>query len=94
MLYSTYLGGGNFGTTDMATGGGIAVDPSGTNVNMYITGATNMLAVAGNGVRRFNPECAAVLPQPSQSDKLLHEQPTATDAFVAKINPNYTACLA
>ena len=91
MLYSTYLGGGNFGTTDMATGGGIAVDPSGTNVNMYITGATNMLAVAGNGGAAFPILNAqqSCLNQASQTSSCTNS-PTATDAFVAKINPNYT----
>lgn len=43
MLYSTYFGGGN-PQTGQTQGGGIAVDTAG---NMYITGGTNFLPVAG-----------------------------------------------
>ena len=88
MLYSTYFGGGNFGATDMATGGGIAVDPSGTNVNMYITGATNMLAVAGNGGAAFpilNAE-QSCLNQANQTSSCTNS-PTATDASRRALTP-------
>src|SRR5208282_6791001 len=58
IAYSTYFGGGNFGASDgipdIAIGGGIAVDPSATQVNMYFTGTTNQLGVAGpNGTAAF-----------------------------------------
>jgi hypothetical protein len=91
MLYSTYFGGGYFGTTDLATGGGIAVDPSATTVNMYITGATNMLPVQGpNGEAPF-PILNALqscLNQSGQTTNCSNTPATTTDAFVAKINPN------
>jgi len=93
MLYSTYFGGGDFGATDIAVGGGIAVDPSGTNVNMYFTGATNMLHnVQGNSGAPFPILNAqqTCLNQASQTTCNAQTPSTTTDAFVAKINPNYT----
>jgi hypothetical protein len=92
MLYSTYFGGGDFGTTDIAMGGGIDVDPSGTNVSMYITGATNMLHnVQGNSGAPFPILNAqqSCLNQASQTTCNAQTPTTTTDAFVAKINPNY-----
>jgi hypothetical protein len=89
MLYSTYFGGGN-PTNAKATGGGIAVDASG---NLYITGGTNMLPVAGgnpgegafplfNAQQSCLDEAGIVVCSTSGIDT------TKLDAFVAKINPN------
>ncbi|MBZ5665173.1 MAG: SBBP repeat-containing protein [Acidobacteriia bacterium] len=93
MLYSTYFGGGNpVGAT--AVGGGIAVDPSGSNVNMYITGTTNMLPTLGpNGEARFPLFSAqqSCLNEASQTACTGVNGITNTDAFVAKINPNQPA---
>jgi hypothetical protein len=90
MLYSTYFGGGSFGVgaaPNANKGGGIAVDPSGTNVNMYITGTTNMLpGPTGVGFPLFNAQ-QSCLDEASKTSCTL-TNPTNTDAFVAKINPN------
>jgi hypothetical protein len=91
MLYSTYFGGGNYGATAVVTGGGIAVDPSGTTVNMYFTGATNMLPVAGANSTAPFPILNAqqsCLNQSGQTSSCTNTPTTTTDAFVAKINPN------
>jgi hypothetical protein len=91
MLYSTYFGGGNFGTTDIAIGGGIAVDPPpNSSPNMYFTGTTNMLGVTVGslvGFPLFNAQQTCL----NEASKTLctSQNPTnTTDAFVAKINPN------
>jgi len=90
MLYSTYFGGGNpVGAT--AQGGGIAVDASG---NIYFTGTTNMLpAVGGNGEAKFPLFNAqqSCLDEAGNHGTCTLSNPTATDAFVAKINPNAAA---
>ena len=92
MLYSTYFGGG-YPVGATAVGGGIAVDPTSTNVNMYITGTTNMLQVAGpNGEAAFPLLDAqqACLNEASRTTSCISNSPTSiTDGFVAKINPNY-----
>jgi hypothetical protein len=88
MLYSTYFGGGN-PSNAIATGGGIAVDPSG---NMYITGGTNMLSVAGGnpgqGAFPIVNAQQSCLDQPGVTGVACTGSPAFTDAFVAKINPN------
>jgi len=87
MLYSTYFGGGNPATATSA-GGGIAVDVSG---NMYFTGTTNMLPVmGGNGEAKFPLFNAqqSCLDEAANHGICTLPNPTATDAFVAKINPN------
>jgi len=86
MLYSTYFGGGNpqSGTTQ---GGGIAVDSS---HNMFITGGTNFLGATGpNGEAAF-PLLAAQQSCLDEASKTVCSltNPTALDAFVAKITPN------
>jgi len=89
ILYSTYFGGGNpVGAT--ATGGGIAVDPTSSSVNMYITGTTNMLPTTGpNGEPAFTTLNAqqACLNGPG---KVSNCPPpgTNTDAIAVKFNPN------
>jgi hypothetical protein len=94
MLYSTYFGGGNFGSAaDLAAGGGIAVDPSGSTVNMYITGATNMLPVEGADNEAPFPILNAQQSCLNDSGAITNCDPNDsdsgnTDAFVAKINPN------
>jgi hypothetical protein len=89
--YSTYFGGGNFGTTDIAVGGGIAVDPSANQVNMYFTGTTNQLGVSGPGGSLPFPLFAAqqsCLNEAGQTNCNSQTPTTTTDAFAAKINPN------
>jgi hypothetical protein len=91
MLYSTYFGGG-YPANAIAVGGGIAVDPSGPNPNLYITGTTTMLNSLPSGVS------AAPFPLLDAQQSCLNEASktncpaqtatTTTDAFVAKINPN------
>ena len=87
MLYSTFFGGG-YPASATVTGGGIAVDTSG---NMYFTGGTNMPAVTGpNGefpFPLFNAQ-QSCLDEPSKTVSCTSPSPSATDAFVAKINPN------
>lgn len=87
MIYSTYFGGSNPAQAT-ANGGGIAVDPTPSNVNMYITGETNMLPKGlngGAGFPLFNAQ-QSCLDEPGNTCTL--PNPTNTDAFVAKINPN------
>lgn len=87
MLYSTYFGGGNPATAT-SVGGSIAVDASG---NMYFTGTTNMLpTVGGNGGAKFPLFNAqqSCLDEAANHGTCTLSNPTATDAFVAKINPN------
>jgi hypothetical protein len=91
MLYSTYFGGG-FPAGAKAEGGGIAVDPTGTAVNMYITGTTNMPVGPGPnnepGFPLFNAQ-QTCLNQASLTLGCAKPPPVPnTDAFVAKINPN------
>ena len=89
MLYSTYFGGG-FPAGATAIGGGIAVDPAGSLVNMYFTGTTNMPKGPGpNGEPGFPLQNAqqSCLDEASTTACTLNG-PTNTDAFVAKINPN------
>ncbi len=92
MLYSTYFGGGNpVGAT--AIGGGIAVDTSG---NIYFTGTTNMLQGVGPNQEAkfplFNAQ-QSCLDEVGNHGTCTLPNPTATDAFVAKINPNQRQCL-
>ncbi|MGA9793205.1 MAG: SBBP repeat-containing protein, partial [Terriglobales bacterium] len=91
IAYSTYFGGGNFGTTDIAVGGGIAVDPSANQVNMYFTGTTNQLGVSGAGgtlpFPLFNAQ-QSCLNEAGQTNCNSQTPTTTTDAFAAKINPN------
>ena len=92
MIYSTYFGGGNFPVgADLTAnqGGGIAVDPAPTTPNMYITGTTNMLPVAGPsgpGFPLYNAEQSCL--DESGKTTCTLTNPTNTNAFVAKINPN------
>jgi len=92
--YSTYFGGGVFNGTLEATGGGIAVD---TNLNIYFTGTTNFTysGCSGCSVTDFPilnayqpcldspPATTIVNPQSCANTA----NPTAPDAFVAKLNP-------
>ena len=88
MIYSTYFGGGNPGNA-ANTGGGIAVDPTTSNVNMYITGTTNMLPTGINGGKGFpllNSQQSCL--DEASTTSCNGTSPTNTDGFVAKINPN------
>src|ERR1019366_515504 len=88
MLYSTYFGGGN-PQSGQTQGGGIAVDPSGSNPNMYITGGTNFLPGTGsNGEAKFplNNAEQSCLDEANKTSCTL-TNPTALDALVAKIAP-------
>ena len=86
--YSTYFGGGD-PANGVALGGGIAVDPT---ADVYITGGTNFLHVGAaatdfpilNAVQGCldMPEATAPTTAPNCSTSV-----AATDAFVAKINP-------
>ena len=85
MIYSTYLGGGN-PQSGQTQGGGIAVDTTG---NMYITGATNFLQGTGpNGEAKFplNNAYQSCLDEAGKTTCTLNN-PTALDAFAAKITP-------
>ena len=85
MIYSTYFGGGN-PQSGQTVGGGIAVDTAG---NMYITGGTNFLPVTGaTGEAKFplNNAEQSCLDEANQT-KCTLTNPTALDAFVAKITP-------
>jgi hypothetical protein len=90
MLYSTYFGGG-YPATATAIGGGIAIDPGGSSVSMYITGTTTMLGQAGpNGEAPFPLFNAqqSCLNEASNTNCPSQTPTTTTDAFAAKINPN------
>ncbi len=96
IAYSTYFGGGSFDTSPnpIAVGGGIAVD---TNGNVYFTGTTNFLYTGSSSTTDF-PILNAYQPcldLPSQVQIINPPQctyptttPSASDAFVAKLNPN------
>jgi uncharacterized repeat protein (TIGR01451 family) len=88
LIYSTYFGGGN-PSNGLTQGGGITVDTSG---NIYLTGGTNFLHLGNtNDFPILNayqacldqsPPIPAPNPPPACSSTV-----TATDAFVAKLNP-------
>jgi Domain of unknown function DUF11/Beta-propeller repeat len=95
ILYSTYFGGGTFNGTLVADGGGIAVD---ANLNIYFTGTTNFTysGCSGCSVTDF-PILNAYQPclDSPPATNIVNPQscanaanPTPSDAFVAKLNPN------
>jgi uncharacterized repeat protein (TIGR01451 family) len=95
IAYSTYFGGGN-PINATATGGGIAVDSTG---NLYFTGTTNFL-FTGSGrppdfpiLNAYQP-CLDLAPPTTIVNPVTcayTTTPTATDAFIAKLNPNAAA---
>ncbi len=91
MIYSTYFGGSNPAQAT-ANGGGITVDATPSNVNMYFTGETNMLAKGlngGAGFPLFNAWQSCLNEPGNHGTCTLQDQTnTNTDTFVAKINPN------
>src|SRR5579864_8156077 len=94
IAYSTYFGGGSFETASpVAVGGGIAVD---TNGNIYFTGTTNFTYSGSSPTTDF-PILNAYQPCLDQAPPTTIVNPptcssttstTASDAFVAKLNPN------
>jgi uncharacterized repeat protein (TIGR01451 family) len=97
IAYSTYFGGGSFDTSPnpIAVGGGIAVD---TNGNVYFTGTTNFLYTGSSSstdfpiLNAYQP-CLDTAPPvsityPQLCSYSTTTPPTASDAFVAKLNPN------
>ena len=93
VVYSTFFGGGYPTSGEVAFGGGIAVDASG---NMYFTGGTNMPGVTGpNGefpFPLFNAQQSCLnVPIGQATNCSAPTAAQATDAFVAKINPNIAA---
>ncbi|MGH9497116.1 MAG: SBBP repeat-containing protein, partial [Candidatus Sulfotelmatobacter sp.] len=96
IAYSTYFGGENFETsTPIAVGGGIAVDSTG---NVFFSGTTNFTYTGCAGcatgdfpiLNAYQP-CLdqappTVITNPAQCSPSSAE--TASDAFVAKLNPN------
>ena len=91
IAYSTYFGGGT-PTTASATGGGIAVDSTG---NIYFSGTTNFI-FTGSGRPPDFPILNAYQPCLDTPPTTIIVNPiqcpttgtTATDAFLAKLNPN------
>lgn len=101
ILYSTYFGGGPVPGGTLATGGGITVDSTG---NIYFTGTTNFYnsgqgAFGDSGTAGDFPILNAYQPclDTVPPITLLNPNPCSapastpypTDAFVAKLNPNY-----
>ena len=88
MIYSTYLGGGNYAGPLTIVGGGIAIDST-SSPNMYITGGTNFLPVDGPNGPRFplNAAYQSCLDESGQTGCTSSSTPTKLDAFVAKITP-------
>lgn len=94
IAYSTYFGGGSFQTSSpVAVGGGVAVD---TNGNVYFSGTTNFTYTGSSPTTDF-PILNAYQPCLDQSPPatILNPQTcsgttatTASDGFVAKLNPN------
>ena len=96
IAYSTYFGGANFATpTPIAVGGRIAVDP---NANVYFTGTTNFTFSGCSGCSNTDfpilnpyqpcldqPPPTTIVNPPSCTGIT---NTTASDAFVAKLNPN------
>ena len=83
LLYSTYFGGGN-PSNGVAIGGGIAVDSSS---NAYITGTTNFLHTGANTTTDFPILNALQGCLDAPSNPAPCPSATATDIFVAKLNP-------
>ena len=96
IAYSTYFGGANFDTpTPIAVGGRIAVDPNGI---IYFTGTTNFIFSGCSGCSSTDfpilnpyqpcldtPPPTTIVNPPSCASTT---NTTASDAFVAKLNPN------
>jgi uncharacterized repeat protein (TIGR01451 family) len=93
--YSTYFG-GETPSNAIAVGGGIAVDSTG---NIYFTGTTNFLFTGGGRpvdfpiLNAYQP-CLDKAPPTTIVNPVTctyTTTPTATDAFIAKLNPNVAA---
>ena len=92
LIYSTYFG-GSFPTTGTVTGGGIAVDNNSTGSNIFITGGTNFEFNGDQNDFPIKNAGQGCLDTPGQSNENGNctQGLTATDAFVAKINPLNTS---
>jgi hypothetical protein len=98
LAYSTYFGGGNPSTGAVVVGGGIAVDTTG---NVYFSGTTNFFN-SGEGTNGQGGLTTGDFPITNAYQPCLNTPPpvtisypvscgtttAATDAFVAKLNPN------
>ncbi len=100
LAYSTYFGGGNPSTGAVVVGGGIAVDTTG---NVYFSGTTNFFN-SGEGTNGQGGLNTGDFPITNAYQPCLNSPPpvtitypvscgtattsAATDAFVAKLNPN------
>ncbi len=96
LAYSTFFGGGN-PSTGVVTGGGIAID---TTNNIYITGGTNFINTqnsgqtilgTGNDFPILNAAQVCLDTPVNPSSGCPSTGVTATDAFIAKINPSSPA---
>lgn len=95
--YSTFFGGGN-PSTGVVTGGGITVD---TTNNVYITGGTNFINTQNNGQNNtlstgndfpiLNAAQVCLDTPINPSSGCPSTGVSATDAFIAKINPSAPA---
>ncbi len=96
ITYSTYFGGGVTEAAPSNTGGGITVDQNG---NIYFSGTTNFVYTGTDSLTDFpilnayqpcldQPAPAVVVNPPTCSPTSSN---SATDAFVAKLNPNAPA---
>jgi uncharacterized repeat protein (TIGR01451 family) len=93
--YSTYFGGSDFNGTLAATGGGIAVDANG---NIYFSGTTNFLYTGCAGCSNTDfpilnayQACLGTAPAGIPTNPAscpVDSTTTASDAFLAKLNPN------
>jgi Domain of unknown function DUF11/Beta-propeller repeat len=87
LVYSTYFGGGS-PLNGLTLGGGIAVD---ANSNVYITGGTNFQhtgsATTDFPIVNAYQGCLDTPPPTTTTTPNCSTSVTATDAFVAKLNP-------
>jgi len=93
VAYSTYFGGGT-PSNATAIGGGIAVDSTG---NIYFTGTTNFIFTGSSSadfpiLNAYQP-CLDTAPPATivNPPTCTNTSVTATDAFIAKLNPNVRA---
>ena len=88
LVFSTYFGGGN-PVTGTVSGGAIAVDNNANGSNIYFTGGTTYLYTGQNSQTDFPIKNAFqfCLDNPTSTSTTTCSTATASDAFVAKLNP-------